>query len=85
MAGEIDLTINKILSDILKIDEPGKIGLQDDLAQYGLDSFNAVNLIIALEDTFLLKVDNNELGITSVRTKKMIVKLVEKYMDSKNP
>lgn len=49
---ELEKTIRNKLAEVLKIENPEEISLEKDLKEYGMDSLNAIELVVALEMEF---------------------------------
>jgi acyl carrier protein len=60
-----------------------EINNEDSLALIGIDSLKMVELIVALEDGFDIQFDDSELDPSLLTTVDSIIKLTEKYMNTK--
>ena len=70
-----ELIIREQLQEILEITNAFEITLEDDLREYGMDSLNAVELVVSLEDKFGIEFNEEDLFVESLNS---IQKLVEK-------
>lgn len=58
-----------------------KVGLEDQLSTWGLDSLKTVELIVLLEKEFDIAFDNNDLLLTNFKDLKHILFLLEKNIN----
>ena len=49
----------------------------------GLDSLGMISLLVALEDTFHIELDESDMDPLALQTVADIVQLIEKYMEEK--
>ncbi len=68
----------ELLEGLTAVEE---ISVYDELAgDLGLDSLGLVTLLVAVEDTFQIELDESELDPFALQTVDDIVRLAEKYM-----
>ena len=74
----------KILSETMNVDinEITNAKEEDDLRDWGLDSLNSIDVIVALESEFDIAIEDEDLLIDNFNTIEKIIKLVKKYTDS---
>lgn len=75
--------IIKILNETLKVEE-GILEQFDENAELidlGLDSLNAIEIIVILENTFNISVEDEDLLIDNINTISKLITLVTKYQE----
>lgn len=74
--------IRKLLTEILEITEEqiGDIEIHDDLLEYELDSLKAIELIVNLESSFDVMIDEEDLLIDNLCSIEKIMNVVNKYL-----
>lgn len=75
--------IIKILNETLKVEE-GILEQFDENAELidlGLDSLNAIEIIVILENTFNISVEDEDLLIDNINTISKLMTLVTKYQE----
>ena len=79
---EITNKVAVLLSDLCGVEKicPDHI-LQDDL---GFDSLQMVTLLVVLEDTFDIVLDESDMNPFSLIIVRDVIELVEKYLEEKN-
>ena len=82
---KVDSIRNKalsILTKILKVDDSvlSKIGDDEDLCSYGLNSIGSIQLIVLLEEEYGIEFEDVDLMIDKVNTIDKIRKALEKYI-----
>ena len=69
----------ELLEGLTSIEE---ISEYDELASdLGLDSLGMINLLIAIEDTFQIELDESDMEPLALQTVYDIIQLVEKYLE----
>lgn len=73
--------ILQILSEVLKVEENELMQFDEnvELMYWGLDSLNAIEVIVMLEDSFNISIDDEDLLIDNINTVNKLIALVEKY------
>ncbi|KAF6628186.1 phosphopantetheine-binding protein [Paenibacillus polymyxa] len=74
--------IKSLLSDILGVDvqELDSISDEDDLIITGLNSIKAISLVILIEDTYNIEMDDEDLLFEKISTIGKIKSLLTKYI-----
>lgn len=81
MTDTVENQVRTILGEILRVKEPIKINIRDDLEHVGMDSLNCMELIVKLEEVFHIQIPNEQLGLSYVRSVQAICDLVEKCLN----
>lgn len=72
---------NKVRNLISKYTEKGSIASSDSLTEdLGIDSLNMVQLLLDIEDTFCIKLDDSDLNPYDLTTVSSVEALVNKYI-----
>lgn len=79
---ELEKTIRNKLAEVLKIENPEEISLEKDLKEYGMDSLNAIELVVALEMEFGIEFAEDDLLVDNLCTVQKIILVVRKYQES---
>lgn len=72
--------ITELISRVLKCDMP-IIGESDNLIELGMDSLKAIELVVRLEETFDIMIDEEDLLIENLSTVLDIQELVVRCME----
>lgn len=74
--------VKKIIVEVLGLDEERIETISEDssLIELGLDSLNAIEIIVNLESEFDIEVDDEDLMIESLYTIELLCNLIKKYM-----
>jgi acyl carrier protein len=78
---EIELKVKDVLKESIEFENKTDIdclGPEDDLLVLGMNSITFLKVVVALEDTFDIEMDEDELNIENFRTIKSIVAHIEK-------
>lgn len=78
---ELEKKIREKLMEIMELDDVGKISLEEDLREYGMDSLNAIELVVALEMEFEMKFDEDDLLVDNLCTIQKLQDAVKKYVN----
>lgn len=71
--------IKEILIEVLKLEgDACNIGVDDDLLQLGLDSLNAIEIVVNLEMEFDIQVDDDDLLIDNLSSINLLMELINK-------
>lgn len=76
---ELEKTIRNKLAEVLKIENPEEISLEKDLKEYGMDSLNAIELVVALEMEFGIEFAEDDLLVDNLCTVQKLILVVRKY------
>lgn len=76
---ELEKTIRNKLAEVLKIGNSEEISLDKDLKEYGMDSLNAIELVVALEMEFGIEFAEDDLLVDNLCTVQKIILVVRKY------
>lgn len=76
---EPEKTIRNKLAEVLKIENPEEISLEKDLKEYGMDSLNAIELVVALEMEFGIEFAEDDLLVDNLCTVQKLILVVRKY------
>lgn len=79
---ELEKTIRNKLAEVLKIENPEEISLEKDLKEYGMDSLNAIELVVALEMEFGIEFAEDDLLVDNLCTVQKLILVVRKYQES---
>lgn len=73
--------IKEIVGTVLELDEVQieKINIDSDLLELGLDSLNAIEVIVNLESEFDMEVEDEDLMIDNLSTIDLLCNLIKKY------
>lgn len=72
--------IIEILVNVLKLEGDSQmIGEDDDLIEIGLNSLNAIEIVVNLENEFDVQVDDDDLLIDNLASVKLLRELIERY------
>ena len=78
---EIQEQVFELLEEITMV---GEVSVYDELTtDLGLDSLGMISLLVALEDTFHIELDETDMDPLALQTVADIVQLIEKYMEEK--
>ncbi len=78
---EIQERVFELLEEITMV---GEVSVYDELTtDLGLDSLGMISLLVALEDTFHIELDESDMDPLALQTVADIVQLIEKYMEEK--
>lgn len=71
--------IRDFISEVIEFGqgEIDSIDLDTDLVEYGLDSINAIELIVRLEEEFEIEVDDDDLLIDNINTINKLISIIE--------
>ena len=74
-------TIKEIIIEVLALDgeQKEKLDIDSNLIELGLDSLAAVEVVVNLEDTFDIMIDDDDLLIENMNSIVRMKQLVEKY------
>ena len=70
------------MAKVLKIENPEEISLEKDLKEYGMDSLNAIELVVALEMEFGIEFAEDDLLVDNLCTVQKLILVVRKYQES---
>lgn len=75
--------IKGIIAEVLELDEERIQTISEDssLIELGLDSLNAIEIIVNLESEFDIEVDDEDLMIDSLYTIELLCNLIKKYTE----
>lgn len=72
--------IREKAADILKIDNIETVAADQDLKEYGMDSLNAIELVVSLELEFGIEFAEEDLLVDNLCTIQKLVEVVEKNL-----
>ena len=72
--------IREKLREIMQIENPEKLSTKEDLKERGMDSLNAIELVVALEMEFGIEFSEEDLLVDNLCTIQKLVDTVEKYL-----
>ncbi|MGG4554127.1 acyl carrier protein [Paenibacillus sp. FSL W8-0186] len=81
---DIESQVKAILFNLFSNSNPDDITNQTDLYDIGLDSLNAIQLIVQLEDAFGISIDDDELLYENFNTIPKIVDIVKSKLVIEN-
>lgn len=58
---EIEKLVREKLREIMQIENPEQLSAEEDLKEYGMDSLNAIELVVALEMEFGIEFSEEDL------------------------
>lgn len=72
--------LREILCEVLKNEKnPSEILENTDLLELGLNSLNAIEMVVYLEDTFEIEISDEDLMLENLTSINMICDMLEKY------
>jgi acyl carrier protein len=78
MSHSIEAKVKEILKANVKFEKSiDQIGLEDDLVAIGLNSIKFLKVIVALEETFDIEMDEEQLNIENFRTLNRLLATIE--------
>lgn len=77
---EIEKIVRQKLGEIMQIENPEELSWDEDLKEYGMDSLNAIELVVALEMEFGIEFSEEDLLVDNLCTIRKLVDTVEKYL-----
>lgn len=71
--------IRDFISEVVELEQGviDSIDLDTDLVEYGLDSINAIELIVRLEEEFEIEVDDDDLLIDNINTLNKLISIIK--------
>lgn len=74
--------IYKIIEDVLKLtaEEIEKVTEDTDLIEVGMDSLNAIEVVVNIENEFDIQVEDEDLLLSNISTVRLLQELVNKYI-----
>lgn len=78
---EIEKLVREKLREIMQIENPEQLSAEEDLKEYGMDSLNAIELVVALEMEFGVEFSEEDLLVDNLCTIQKLVDTVNKYLD----
>ncbi len=78
---EIEKLVREKLREIMQIENPEQLSAEEDLKEYGMDSLNAIELVVALEMEFGIEFSEEDLLVDNFCTIQKLVDTVNKYLD----
>ncbi|GAA0133908.1 hypothetical protein YSY43_07480 [Paenibacillus sp. YSY-4.3] len=81
---DIESQVKSILFNLFSNSNPDDITNETDLDDIGLDSLNAIQLIVQLEDAFGMSIDDDELLYENFNTIPKIVDVVKSKLVEEN-
>jgi acyl carrier protein len=79
---EIEKIIRDKIREILEIENADKMAMAEDLKEYGMDSLNAIELIVALEMEFAIEFNEEDLLVDNLCTIQKLKDVVKKYLEN---
>ena len=79
---EIEKIIRDKIREILEIENAEKMAMAEDLKEYGMDSLNAIELIVALEMEFAIEFNEEDLLVDNLCTIQKLKDVVKKYLEN---
>lgn len=79
---EIEKIIRNKIREILEIENADKMAMAEDLKEYGMDSLNAIELIVALEMEFAIEFNEEDLLVDNLCTIQKLKDVVKKYLEN---
>lgn len=76
---ELEKTIRNKLAEVLRTENPEEISLEKDLKEYGMDSLNAIELVVVLEMEFGIEFAEDDLLVDNLCTVQKLILVVRKY------
>lgn len=78
---EFERVIRDKLEEIMEIEHPEELSLEEDLKEYGMDSLNAIELVVALELEFGIEFEEEDLLVDNLCTIQKLIDVVSKYAE----
>ena len=79
---EIEKIIRDKIREILEIENADKMAKAEDLKEYGMDSLNAIELIVALEMEFAIEFNEEDLLVDNLCTIQKLKDVVKKNLEN---
>lgn len=79
---EMEKLIREKLGEIMQIENPEKLSSEEDLREHGMDSLNAIELVVALEMEYGIEFSEEDLLVDNLCTIQKLVDTVKKYLDT---
>lgn len=79
---EIEKLVREKLGEIMQIENPEQLSAEEDLKEYGMDSLNAIELVVALEMEFGIEFSEEDLLVDNLCTIQKLADTVNKYLDA---
>lgn len=79
---EIEKIVRKKLGEVMQIENSEKLSVEKDLKEYGMDSLNAIELVVALEMEFGIEFSEEDLLVDNLCTIQKLMDIVKKYGSS---
>lgn len=79
---EIEKLVREKLREIMQIENPEQLSAEEDLKEYGMDSLNAIELVVVLEMEFGIEFSEEDLLVDNLCTIQKLVDTVNKYLDA---
>ena len=74
----IEATLKELIVERLFLDiEPEEIETEEDLAEYGVDSFLLLELIVAMEEMFEVQFEQSDITSETLRSVSTLVALIQ--------
>lgn len=77
---EIEKIVRKKLGEVMQIENSEKLSVEKDLKEYGMDSLNAIELVVALEMEFGIEFSEEDLLVDNLCTIQKLMDIVKKYL-----
>ncbi len=77
---ETEKIIRTYLNEVMGLENIDKISKEEDLKEHGMDSLNAIELVVSLEMEFGIEFDEEDLLVDNICSIKKLVDTVEKYL-----
>lgn len=75
-----DISINNVinlLNEVMETEKFSEMNMDKDLSKMGVDSFNYVRIIVALEEKFQIEIPDEYLTLTAMNTIEKIVNVLQ--------
>lgn len=77
---EIEEIVQQKIKEALNIDELEELSIDTDLKKCGMDSLNAIELVVALEMQFGIEFDEDDLLVDNLCSIRKLLNIVKKYI-----
>ncbi len=80
---KLEEIVRQKIREVLENDNIENISANDDLKEYGIDSLNAIELVVELEMTFKIEFSEDELLLDNLCSIQKLINIVESHISEK--
>lgn len=79
---ESEVRIRKKIEEVLEVENVKDILLDEDLREYGMDSLNAIELVVELEMELGMEFSEDDLLLDNLCTIEKLMDIIQKHIES---